>query len=82
MSQATTISFIFPNLMLRWFELGMLLVVVLNVILIVWQFISDRDCQLSIKEVELGFLVIFYAELLLKLIAYGPGRFFQSGYNL
>ena len=66
----------------RYFEVGMLLVVILNVILIVYQFISNRDCQLSVKEAELAFLVIFYLELISKILAYGPGRYFSHFFNM
>lgn len=60
----------------------MILVVILNVVLIVMQFISDQDCQVSIKEAEIAFLLIFYMEVVLKVFAYGPKRFIHSGYNL
>ena len=65
-----------------WFERGMILVVIMNVVVIVWQFLSARDCQISVKEAELGFVLIFWVEVLLKMLANGPHRYFSSGYNM
>jgi hypothetical protein len=65
-----------------WFELGMIVVVILNVFIIVYQFVSKRDCQVVIEASELAFLAVFYGEVILKWLARGPYNYFLFGRNI
>ena len=70
------------NGLVRWFDRGMMMIVVSNVIVIVMRYLAVRDCQGSLTGSELGFLIIFCFELLVKVIADGPRAYFMSGFNM